>query len=218
MIRIVVADDQQLVRSGFRIILEQQPDFEVCGEAANGAEAVALVREHDPDVALMDIRMPQLNGLDATRAIVRESPRTRVLVLTTYDLDEYVVSALREGASGYLLKDVNPTELVRCVRAVASGETTLAQPVLRRMVDEFLHRDTASADPVIFERLSDRERAVLTELTRGRTNAEIAAELVVSPATVKTHVASILAKLGLRDRVQAVILAYETGFAGSSAR
>ncbi|KQV06895.1 response regulator [Leifsonia sp. Root112D2] len=218
MIRIVVADDQLLVRSGFRIILEQQPDFEVCGEAMNGAEAVALVRELDPDVALMDIRMPQLNGLDATRAIVRESPRTRVLVLTTYDLDEYVVAALREGASGYLLKDVNPAELVRCVRAVASGETALAQVVLRRMVDEFLHHDAASADPVIFERLSERERAVLTELTRGMTNAEIAAALVVSPATVKTHVASILSKLGLRDRVQAVILAYETGFAGSGAR
>jgi len=212
MIGVVVADDQLLVRSGFRIILEQQPDFEVCAEAATGAEAVQLVREHDPDVVLMDIRMPELNGLDATRTIARDSPRTRVLILTTYDLDEYVVAALRDGASGYLLKDVRPEDLVKSIRSVVAGETMLAQSVVNRLVDEFLVRSSARTDDLIQSRLSDRERAVLTELTRGSTNAEIAATLVVSPATVKTHVASILAKLELRDRVQAVILAYESGF------
>jgi DNA-binding NarL/FixJ family response regulator len=212
MIRVVVADDQALVRGGFRIILEQQPDIEVCAEASTGAEAVQAVREQDPDVVLMDVRMPQLNGLDAARLIVRESPRTRVLMLTTYDLDEYVVAALRDGASGYLLKDVPPAELVRCVRAVTAGETTLAQPVVKRLVDEFLMSAPARDPAPSLDRLSGRERAVLAELARGSTNAEIAAILVISPATVKTHVASILAKLGLRDRVQAVILAYESGF------
>ncbi|WP_323374085.1 response regulator transcription factor [Microbacterium sp. STN6] len=212
-----MVDDQLLVRSGFRIMLEQQPDIDVCGEAADGEQAVRLVRETHPDVVLMDVRMPGMNGLDATHAIVRDAPRSRVLVLTTYDVDDYVVAALRAGASGYLLKDVDPQELIRCVRSVAAGETVLAQPVVRRLVDEFLTRPQQPDGPSpIVERLSERERTVLTELARGSTNSEIAAALVVSPATVKTHVASILAKLGLRDRVQAVIMAYETGFVAAN--
>lgn len=212
MIRVLVVDDQALVRSGFRIMLEQQPDLEVCGEAATGVEAVRLARDTEPDVVLMDIRMPELDGLDATRAIVRSGSAARVLVLTTYDLDEYVVAALREGASGYLLKDVRPEDLLRAVRAVAEGETMLAQTVMQRIVEGFLRAAPAAGrNDQRFERLSERERAVFTELARGLTNAEIGRGLFISPATVKTHVASILAKLELRDRLQAVIYAYETG-------
>lgn len=216
MIRVLIADDQALVRGGLRIILERQPDLEVCGEAATGAEAIAVARATRPDLVLMDIQMPELDGLDAMRAIVRSDPGVRILMLTTYDLDEYVVAALRQGASGFVLKDVDPPELIRCVRAVAAGETVLAQPVVRRLVTSFLQTDVVPGrQPPIhpgIDRLSPRERDVLRELARGGTNAEIAGTLFLSPATVKTHVAGILAKLGLRDRVQAVILAYESGF------
>jgi len=212
MIRIVIADDQELVRGGLKIMLEQNDDMSVCGQAADGVAAVEEVRLRHPDVVLMDVRMPRLTGLDAMRAIVRDDPAVRVLMLTTYDLDEYVVAALREGASGYLLKDAAPDELLRAVRAVAAGETVLAKPVMRRFIDGYVRAGPARGIPPALETLSARERDVLRALARGGTNAEIAAQLSVSPATVKTHVASILAKLGLRDRVQAVILAYESGF------
>ena len=212
MISVVIADDQDLVRGGLRIMLEQQDDITVCGEAATGAQAITAVREHRPDVVLMDVRMPELDGLDAMRVIIREDASVRVLMLTTYDLDEYVVAALREGASGYLLKDAAPSELIRAVRAVAAGETALAASVVDRIVDSYVRAAPARGIPPALETLSARERDVLQALARGGTNAEIAAELFVSPATVKTHVASILAKLRLRDRVQAVILAYESGF------
>lgn len=216
MTRVLIADDQALVRGGLRIILERQPDIEVCGEAATGVEAVAVARDTQPDLVLMDIQMPKLDGLDAMRATIRADPRVRVLILTTYDLDEYVVTALREGASGYVLKDVDPAELIRCVRAVAAGETVLAQPVVRRLVATYLKATagprTGRAVPTEIDRLTGREQEVLRELARGSTNAEIAAALYLSPATVKSHVASILGKLGLRDRLQAVILAYESGF------
>lgn len=213
MTTVLVVDDQALVRSGFRIILEQQADLEVVGEAATGVEAIRLTAELDPDVVLMDIRMPELDGLAATRRIVQRHPRSRVLVLTTYDLDDYVVDALRAGASGYLLKDVRPEALLAAVRATAAGETALGQAVVGRLVEEFLR--ASRPDPSVqarLDRLSDRERDVLAAVARGLTNPEIAAELVLSPATVKTHVANLLAKLELRDRVQAVILAYESGF------
>lgn len=212
MTTVVIADDQDLVRGGLRIILEQQDDITVCGEAATGAQAITAVREHRPDVVLMDVRMPELDGLEAMRVIARENAAVKVLILTTYDLDEYVVAALREGASGYLLKDAAPFELARAVQAVAAGETVLAPSVVGRVVDSYVHAAPARGIPPSLAKLSARERDVLRALARGGTNAEIAAELFVSPATVKTHVASILAKLGLRDRVQAVILAYESGF------
>lgn len=212
MIRVVIADDQELVRGGLRIMLEQQDDITVCGQAATGVEAIALAQASTPDVVLMDVRMPQLDGLDAMRAIIAGDAAVRVLMLTTYDLDEYIVAALREGASGYLLKDVAPEELIRAVRAVAAGETVLAPSVVGRIVDGYVRAAPAHGIPPALGTLSARERDVLQALARGGTNAEIAADLFVSPATVKTHVASILAKLGLRDRVQAVILAYESGF------
>jgi DNA-binding NarL/FixJ family response regulator len=213
LIRVVVADDQALVRGGFRLMLEQQPDIEVCGEAADGAQAVALVRERRPDVVLMDIRMPGTDGLEATRRILDGgvAATTRVLVLTTFDLDEYVVAALRAGASGYLLKDVDPTDLVSAVRAVAGGDAALAPTVLARLVDEYVRMPRTETEAPRLSTLSAREREVLTMLAEGLTNREIADRIVVSPATVKTHVASVLAKLDLRDRVQAVILAYESG-------
>jgi DNA-binding NarL/FixJ family response regulator len=212
--RIVIADDQSLVRSGIRIILEQQDDLEVVGEASDGVEAVELVQQHDPDIALLDIRMPELSGLDAARLILARSTNTRVLLLTTYDVDDYVARALRDGASGYLLKDAPPAELVRGVRAAARGDTVLAPAVLARIVDDFTRRefDQDAGDAAGFDRLSEREKEVLRALARGFTNAEIASDLFLSPATVKTHIASILGKLGLRDRLQAVIAAYESGF------
>lgn len=224
MIRVLVADDQELVRSGLRIMLEQQPDIEVCAEAATGSDAAALARTHQPDVVLLDIRMPQLDGLAALRIILHDVAAARAIMLTTYDLDEYVVQALRDGAAGFLLKDAAPAELITAVRAVAAGETALAPPVLTRIVDTYVRTAPAGSDPGIAEggadqriaRLSDREKDVLQGLARGGTNAEIAAELFLSPATVKTHVAAILSKLGLRDRVQAVILAYESGFVDST--
>jgi len=209
MIRVVLADDQTLVRSGFRLILGQQQDIEVVAEAADGAEAVHAVREHRPDVVLMDIRMPVLDGLAATEQVVRLPHAPRVLVLTTFDVDDYVVDALRLGASGYLLKDVEPDDLVRAVRQVAAGDMPLARTVLDRLVSSYTTGRTAR-DPRL-DRLSARETEVLGLLGRGLTNAEIAAELFLSLPTVKTHVAGVLAKLDLRDRVQAALLARDQG-------
>jgi DNA-binding NarL/FixJ family response regulator len=212
VISVLVADDQALVRSGFRVMLEQQPDLHVCGEAGDGDAAVLMARRLRPDVVLMDIRMPGTDGLTATTRLLSDPAPPRVLVLTTFDLDEYVVDALRAGASGYLLKDVDPDDLVAAVRAVSGGELPLAPAVLRRVVSSYVERGRSSSDPRL-ERLSGREREVLGLLGRGLTNAEICAELVVSMPTTKTHVASVLAKLDLRDRVQAAIYAHRQGVA-----
>ncbi|MFD1932916.1 MULTISPECIES: response regulator [Nonomuraea] len=210
-IRVVVADDQELVRGGFSMILDAQPDIDVVAEAGDGIEAVALVREHRPDVLLLDIRMPRMDGIEAARLVGRE---TKVLMLTTFDLDDYVYDALRAGASGFLLKDVRRDELVNAVRVVAAGESLLAPTVTSRLIAEFTSRPAAAS--VSAERLSvltAREQETLALIARGLSNAEIATEMVVSEHTVKTHVSNVLAKLGLRDRVQAVIVAYETGLA-----
>ncbi|MFE3450882.1 response regulator [Nonomuraea sp. NPDC059194] len=210
-IRVVVADDQELVRGGFSMILDAQPDIDVVAEASDGVEAVALVREHRPDVLLLDIRMPRMDGIEAARLVGRE---TRVLMLTTFDLDDYVYDALRAGASGFLLKDVRRDDLVNAVRVVAAGESLLAPTVTSRLIAEFTSRPAAAS--VSTERLAvltSREQETLGLIARGLSNAEIAAEMVVSEHTVKTHVSNVLAKLGLRDRVQAVIVAYETGLA-----
>jgi DNA-binding NarL/FixJ family response regulator len=210
-IRILIADDQSLVRAGFRLVLENHPDLEVVGEASNGEEAVHSTGRLKPDVVLMDIRMPQLDGIQATRQITAAHP-ARVLVLTTYDLDEYVYDALQAGASGFLLKDTPPEQLADGIRQVANGEALLAPTVTRRLIEEFarIGRTRATRPPELDE-LTPRELEVLRHLARGRSNAEIAAELVLSDTTVKTHVTHVLQKLGLRDRVQAVVLAYESG-------
>ena len=211
-IRVLICDDQALVRAGFRAILEVQPDVEVVGEAENGAEAVALAERRAPDVILMDIRMPVLDGVEATRRLVRNGSPARILVLTTFDLDEYVHAAIRAGASGFLLKDVTPAKLLEAIRVVAAGDALLAPSVTRRLLERFAstlpQRDHSG---VALAELTARETEVLRLLAGGLSNAEIAASLVLSEATVKTHISSLLRKLGLRDRVQAVILAYETG-------
>jgi DNA-binding NarL/FixJ family response regulator len=219
MIRVVLADDQELLRSGFRMVLAAQEGIEVVGEAGDGDEAVVLTGRLDPDVVLMDVRMPGVDGIEATRRLVAAGARARVLILTTFDLDEYAFSALRVGASGFLLKDVPPDQLTHAIRAVAAGDAVVAPQVTRRLLDAFAHwlpddvdgRPRAEADDPRLEELTAREREVLLELASGRTNAEIAERLVLSEATVKTHVGRILGKLDLRDRVQAVILAYELG-------
>jgi DNA-binding NarL/FixJ family response regulator len=211
-IRVLICDDQALVRGGFRAILGGKPDIEVVGEAENGAEAVALAERRSPDVILMDIRMPVLDGVEATRRLVAQGSSARVLILTTFDLDEYVHAAIRAGASGFLLKDVTPGDLLDAIRIVAGGDALLAPSVTRRLLERF-----ATTLPVgdqtseALAHLTARETEVLRLLAGGLSNAEIAAELVVSEATVKTHISAVLRKLGLRDRVQAVILAYETG-------
>ncbi len=211
-IRVLICDDQALVRAGFRAILEAQPDVEVVGEAENGAEAVALAERRAPEVILMDIRMPVLDGVEATRRLVAGGSPARILVLTTFDLDEYVHAAIRAGASGFLLKDVTPAKLIEAIRVVAAGDALLAPSVTRRLLERFAstlpQRDRSGQT---LAELTSRETEVLRLLAGGLSNAEIAAELVVSEATVKTHISSLLRKLGLRDRVQAVILAYETG-------
>jgi DNA-binding NarL/FixJ family response regulator len=210
-IRVLLADDQQLVRGGFRMILGAEPDIEVVGEAADGAEAVALARELDPDVVLMDVRMPNMDGIEATRRIIDGSEHApRVLVLTTFDLDEYVYEALRAGASGFLLKDAPEEQLASGIRIVADGGSLFAPAVTRRLIERFAGAAPQKAPPALGE-LTRRELEVLRLLARGLSNAEVAAELVVSDHTAKTHVAHILNKLGLRDRVQAVVLAYESG-------
>ncbi|HEX2275286.1 MAG TPA: response regulator transcription factor [Acidimicrobiales bacterium] len=214
MIRVLVADDQALVRAGFRMILDAQPDISVLGEAGTGREAVELARRVEPDVTLMDIRMPDMDGLEATRRLAGPGVDTplRVLVLTTFDLDEYVYDALQAGASGFLLKDVGRDELVHAVRVVAAGDALLAPSVTRRLIAEFARqRPPAPASPAELESLTSRERDVLELVARGLSNAEIAEALVVGEATVKSHVAHILMKLHLRDRIQAVILAYKVG-------
>ncbi|MFF4187317.1 response regulator [Streptomyces sp. NPDC001691] len=209
-IRVVVADDQELVRSGFALILDVQPDIEVVAEVGDGAQAVEAVRRLAPDVALLDIRMPRLDGIEACRAI-SAAGSCRTVMLTTFDADEYVYEALHAGASGFLLKDVRRDDLVHAVRVVAAGDALLAPSVARRLVAEYTARPAAPSPSSRLEALTARERETLLLLGRGLSNAEIAAELTVSEHTVKTHVGNVLAKLGLRDRVQAVICAYETG-------
>ena len=213
MIRVMLADDQALVRGGLRKIVDQEPDMSVVAEAAGGLEAVDAARASRPDVAVVDIRMPHLDGIEATRRIVAAlGQEIRVLMLTTFGLDEYVFEALRAGASGFMLKDAPPEELIDAIRVIAGGSALLAPAVTQAVIAEFARRSPAATDasPRLAE-LTEREREVLLLLTRGRSNAEIAAELVVSDATVKTHVAHVLMKLGVRDRVQAVIFAYESG-------
>jgi DNA-binding NarL/FixJ family response regulator len=213
--RVLICDDQALVRSGFRAILETRPDLEVVGEAENGVEAVALAERRSPDVILMDIRMPIVDGVEATRQLVAKGSPARVLILTTFDLDEYVHAAIRAGASGFLLKDVKPADLVHAINVVAAGDALLAPTVTRRLLERF-----ATTLPIgdqtgqALAELTTRETEVLRLLAAGLSNAEIAGKLVLSEATVKTHISNILRKLRLRDRVQAVILAYETGLTG----
>ena len=214
MIRVVVADDQALVRAGFRVLVDSAPDLEVVGEAADGVEAVELARQRLPDVVLMDIRMPRMDGLEATRRIVAldRAAGVRVLVLTTFDLDEYVYQALRAGASGFLLKDTPPADLLAAIRVVAAGDALLAPSVTRRLIAEFARRPgPGAATPAALAALTEREREVLGLVARGLSNAEIAGLLQVSAATAKTHVSRVLAKLQARDRAQLVMLAYETG-------
>jgi DNA-binding NarL/FixJ family response regulator len=210
-IRLLLADDQELVRTGFRLILSAEPDMVVVGEAADGSQAVDEAARLRPDVILMDVRMPGVDGIEATRRLGRIAPEPpRVIILTTFDLDQYVYEALRAGASGFLLKDAPAAQLVEAIRVVAAGDALLAPAVTRRVIAEFARRPLPHDVPAL-DQLTSREREVLTLIARGRSNAEIAAQLYISDATVKTHVKRVLAKLDLRDRVQAVVLAYETG-------
>ena len=213
MIRILIADDQTLVRDGFRMILDAQEDIEVVGEAADGAEAVAKARDLQPDIVLMDVRMPGRDGLDATRELVGKYAHIHVVILTTFDLNEYVYEAMRAGASGFLLKDVPRAQLIAGVRTVAAGDALLAPAITRRLIEQFVKRPPASIRPLPPQvaELTARELEVLRLVARGRSNSEIAGQLVVSEATVKTHISHALQKLGLRDRVQAVVFAYESG-------
>jgi DNA-binding NarL/FixJ family response regulator len=213
-IRVVLVDDQELVRAGFRMVLDAQPDITVVGEAADGQAAVALLRTTTADVVVMDVRMPKLDGIEATRRICQRGERPRVLMLTTFDLDEYAFAALKAGASGFLLKDVPPEELLFGIRSVHSGDSVVAPSTTRRLIDRFapmFPSEAAGSEPDGLADLTSREREVLTLIAQGLSNTEIAERLFVSEATVKTHVGRVLAKLGLRDRVQAVVFAYETG-------
>ncbi|GAA3125114.1 response regulator transcription factor [Planomonospora alba] len=208
MIRIVLADDQALVRAGFRALLDAQPDMTVVGEAADGAEALALAAQHRPDVVLMDVRMPGMDGLTATR---RMPPGPRIVILTTFELDEYVFEALRGGASGFLVKDTEPAELIQAVRVVAAGDALLSPGVTRRLISEYASRAKEPAAALDLSALTDREREVLALVGTGMTNDEIARELFMSPATAKTHVSRAMTKLQARDRAQLVVIAYESG-------
>jgi DNA-binding NarL/FixJ family response regulator len=213
-VRVLLVDDQPLLRVAFTLVLDSQPDLEVAGEAEDGAEAVRLVAELRPDVVLMDVRMPGMDGIEATRRIVEESPDTKVLIMTTFDLDEYAFAGLRAGASGFLLKNAQPAELLSAVRSVAAGDAVVAPRITRRLLDQFASQLPADGGPLdrgeaAVEVLTARERSVLVQIARGLSNAEVAAELFLAEATVKTHVSRILLKLGLRDRVQAVVFAYE---------
>jgi len=214
MIRVLLVDDQSLLRMGFRLILEAEPDLEVVGEAADGATGVSMASSLHPDVVLMDVRMPGMDGIQATAAITA-SRSSKVLILTTYDLDQYVFAGLKAGASGFLLKDAPPEELTSAIRTVAAGEAVLAPTATRRLIDQFapLLPDPGRQDDrdTVLSKLTDRERTVFAQLAAGRSNREIATELHLSEGTVKIHVGRILTKLGLRDRVQAVVLAYESG-------
>jgi DNA-binding NarL/FixJ family response regulator len=211
-VRVLIADDQALVRGGFRMILEAKEDMEVVGEAGDGAEAVELVERLQPDVVLMDVRMPGLDGIEATRRIAASGSPARIVILTTYDVDEYVLSALRAGASGFLLKDVRPAELTDAIRVVARGDALLAPGVTRRLLDRFAGvLPDGSVRPAALDELTEREVEVLRFVALALSNAEIASRLVLTEATVKTHVSSVLRKLGLRDRVQAVVFAYDVG-------
>ena len=215
MIRVLLVDDQALVRAGFRALLDAQEDIEVVGEADDGEEAVRLARDQTPDVVLMDIRMPGMDGLEATRIIVAdpEMNAVRIVILTTFDLDEYVFEALRVGASGFLVKNTEPAELVHAVRAVAAGDALLSPGVTKRLVMEFAARSRQPRPTAQLDALTDREREVMALVAEGLSNAEIAERLVVSPATAKTHVSRAMVKLGARDRAQMVVLAYESGLA-----
>jgi DNA-binding NarL/FixJ family response regulator len=217
-VRVLIADDQQLIRTGFRMILSAEPDIEVIGEAANGADAVALTSELHPDVVLMDIRMPELDGIEATRRILAQphQPKPSVLILTTFERDEYVYTALRAGASGFLLKDVPAHKLAAAIRTIGDGDALLAPSITRRLIEQFAAPRTPRAATPGLDELTPRETEVFQLLASGMTNNEIAAELIVGDTTVKTHVARILMKLGVRDRVHAVILAYETGLITSN--
>jgi DNA-binding NarL/FixJ family response regulator len=213
-VRVLIVDDQALVRTGFRMILEAEEDIEVVGEAGDGIEAITEARRLEPDVVLMDVRMPELDGIEATRRLLANggAGETKVVMLTTFDMDEYVFDALRAGASGFLLKDVPPERLIDGIRAVANGDALLAPSITRRLIEEFVRSGPASSSPPpALGELTARELEVLQLIARGLSNAEIAKELFVSDTTVKTHVAHVLMKLGLRDRVQAVVLAYEAG-------
>lgn len=212
MTTVLIADDQSLVRAGFRVLIDSAPDLEVVGEAADGVEAVALARSTGADVVLMDIRMPEMDGLAATRELAKDDAGPKVIILTTFDIDEYVFEALRSGASGFLLKDTEPAELLNAVRVVAHGEALLAPSVTRRLIEEFATRpDPHRAPPEALASLTEREREVLALVARGLSNGEIAEELVISPATAKTHVSRVMMKLDARDRAQLVVIAYETG-------
>lgn len=214
MTRVLLADDQALVRAGFRALLSAQPDIDVVGEAADGAEAVELAATTHPEVVLMDIRMPRMDGLEATRRITTAASDTRVIVLTTFELDEYVFGALRAGASGFLLKDIDPPDLLAAVRVVAAGEALLAPRLTRRLIEAFVAQAPAAGGPRPDEEIAEltpREREVLALVGRGLSNTEIADELILSPLTAKTHVARLFQKLDARDRAQLVVLAYETG-------
>jgi DNA-binding NarL/FixJ family response regulator len=219
-IRVLIADDQQLVRTGLRMILDAEPDVDVVGEATNGREAVAMARELGPDVVLMDIRMPELDGIEATRRVVQHDAEasTRVLMLTTFDLDEYVYDALRAGASGFLLKDAPANQLAAGVRMVAAGDALLAPSITRRLIEEFAASPPAAPVPPGLDELTPREREVFRLVAQGKSNADIAAELIIGETTVKTHVTRIMMKLGVHDRVQAVVLAYELGVVTPSRR
>ena len=219
-IRVLLVDDQALMRMGFRMVLDAQDDIEVVGEAADGATALNQVRALSPDVVLMDVRMPGMNGIEATEVIVEHFPAVRVLILTTFDLDEYAFAGLRAGASGFLLKDTRPAELIDAVRTVASGEAVVSPRITRRMLEMFAGKlpdaqaAAAGVRDIRLEALTPREREILVQMAHGLSNQEIADHLVVSATTVKTHVGNVLAKLGVRDRVQAVVVAYETGLMG----
>ena len=210
MIRVVIVDDQHMVRAGFRRLLEGEPDIEVVGDAADGAAGVALVERARPHVALLDIRMPQMDGIEATRRITAAGS-THVVILTTFDLDEYVYDALRAGATGFLLKDSPPEQMVEAIHAAAAGDALIAPTVTRRLLAEFARRPSPNSADAVLAGLTERERDVLLHLARGESNAEIASQLYLGEATVKTHVANVLSKLNLRDRIQAVVLAYESG-------
>jgi DNA-binding NarL/FixJ family response regulator len=211
MIRVLIADDQALVRTGFRVILDSESDLEVVGEAGDGREAVELAHAYRPDIVLMDIRMPNLDGIDATRRLTALPRPPRVLMLTTFDLDEYVYEALRAGASGFLLKDAGADELLHAVRVVAAGDALLSPSITRRLIADYAHRPPPSEQPAALAELTPRELEVLRLVARGLSNADIARRLVLGDATVKTHVARIFQKLDVHDRAQAVVLAYESG-------